>query len=518
VIVLVVDQMRADYLERFDAQFGAGLRWLLDNGVVFEEAHHDHAVTATAPGHATIATGTLPSRHGIVGNDYFDRARQLVVYSVADPDAPLLGLPDDAGRSPRNMLRGALGDWLKAASPDSRVFAVAIKDRAAITMGGQRPDGVYWYHYRTGRFVTSAYYRPNYPDWVEEFNRSGLAAQYNGINWDLVAPESLYVESRGEPLGAEIGVMGSSFPHHLGGSGQDPDGRYFEHLPWTPFGDELTLAFAARLIEREGLGRDQHPDLLFIGLSSADFIGHAYGPYSREVQDYYLRLDLLLSALMRIMETSSGGRLVLALTADHGVMALPEELARRGYDTGRIKPARLLARARSAVAWARERGVIAEEPKLRFSEGIAFSFEGSPTDPAGLAQLRRLVAEELRAGGELAAAWTYDEMRSGSGDGELYEMFRHSFRSDRAPDVFVAPKRNFLLIETDEGTTHGSPYDYDTHVPLIFAGMGIEAGWRDSRVRTVDIAPTIASILGIDAPDDLDGRPLDLTGRHGTSR
>ena len=312
--------------------------------------------------------------------------------------------------------------------------------------------------------------------------------------------------------------MASSFPHHLGGSGQDPDGTYFEHLPWTPFGDELTLGFAARLIEREGLGRDRHPDLLFIGLSSADFIGHAYGPYSREVQDYYLRLDLLLSAFMRIVETSSDGRLVLVLTGDHGVMPLPEELTGRGYEAGRVKPWSLLARARSAVAAAQERGLIAEEPKLRFSEGIAFSFEGPQPDPGGLAQLRRLVAAELRAGGELAAVWTYDAMSDGSGDGRLYEMFRHSFRSERAPDVFLAPKEHFPLIETDEGTTHGSPYDYDTHVPLVFAGMGIEAGRRHARVRTVDIAPTIASILGIDAPDDLDGRPLDLTRRRGTWR
>lgn len=517
VLVLVVDQMRADYLDRFGPQFVGGFRWLLDSGLVFSQAHHDHAVTSTAPGHATIATGTHPSRHGIVGNDFFDPALGRSVYSGADPDVEILGFPGALGRSPVKLLRGTLGDWLKAANPRSRVFSVAIKDRSAIMMGGRNPDGVYWYHYRTGRFVTSSYYRGSYPDWVETFNASGRAARYYGLSWTRLLPDSEYVSSRGDEFAAEKTDMGSSFPHQLSGSGEDPDGEYFGHLPWTPFGDELTLDFAAKLLVEEELGRDDDVDILFVGLSSADFIGHAYGPYSQEVQDYYLRLDRLLAALFRLAQGRTGGRYLVALSADHGVMPMPEELISRGIEAARVDPALLAESVRLAIAEAGDRDLLTEVPGFDLAPGLAFRFETTPPSAEARKALRRLVADHVESQGLLGAVLTYDELAADTSEDELYSKFRRCFHPDRAPDILIAPKRFQLLTGSSTGTSHGSPYEYDTHVPLAFAGAGIAPARVDGFVRTVDIAPTLAALMGIRPPADLDGRDLRPSGSLGST-
>lgn len=519
VVVLIVDQMRADYLARFRSQFDGGLAWLVENGVVFSDAHHDHAATSTSPGHATLATGFFPSRHGIVGNDYCNRQTGRPAYSFADSTSEILGYPDAAGRSPRNLLRDGLADWVRAESPASRIFAVAIKDRAAIPLGGRRPDGAYWYQSTTGNFVTSSYYRTDYPAWVAAFNASDRAERYYGGAWRKLLPDSAYRLSREDDFAAESDSMSRTFPHRFAVGVRGPDRQYYAQLPETPFGDELTLAFAAELLIEESLGRDEHPDLLFIGLSSADYIGHAYGPYSQEVQDYYLRLDQMLADFFaRLGQTVPPGETLIVLSADHGVMVMPEQLSRSGVEAGRTDPRPIRADVRRLLETAVELGDVDVVPRLREASGWCFDFGNASVSEARKAALRRRLADSMQARGDLEVVYTYDELESGSGHGALFEKFIHSFHPDRSGDLVYAPREHYLVTTIATRTSHGSPYEYDTHVPLVFAGAMLRPKRVDGIVRTVDLAPTLATLLGIPTPADLDGRDLGLAGDRSTAR
>lgn len=511
VVVLVVDQMRADYLDRFRSQFEGGLAWLLEKGTVFGDAHHDHATTSTAPGHATLATGVFPGRHGIVGNNFYDRRARRSVYSFADSASEILGYPQAAGRSPANLLRDGLADWIRAESPASRIFAVAIKDRAAIPLGGKRPDGVYWYRNSRGDFVTSSYYRADYPDWVTTFNASDRAERYYGGEWDRLLPDSAYRLSREDDFAAESDAMSRTFPHPFALSDGGAARKYYAQLPETPFGDELSLEFAIEIVASERLGRDEHPDILFVGLSSADYIGHAYGPYSQEVQDYYLRLDRMLADFFAGLERLiPSGRFLIVLTADHGVMVMPEQLTRHGVDAGRTDPRPIRAEVRRVLEEAVQLREIGAFPEWHEAGGLCFDLGAAPTAAADGSRLGRRLTESLARQAELGPVYTYDDLASGSGTGRLYAKFTRSFHPDRAADVVYAPREYHLLTSISTRTSHGSPYEYDTHVPLIFAGPRLSPSRIDRFVRTVDLAPTLAALIGIKAPADLDGRDLGL--------
>jgi predicted AlkP superfamily pyrophosphatase or phosphodiesterase len=509
VVVLVVDQMRADYVDRFRSQFSGGLGWLVENGVLFSNAHHDHAVTSTAPGHATIATGAFPSRHGIVGNDYYDRRARRVTYSFADSTSAILGYPDASGRSPANLLRDGLADWLKAQSPASKVFSVAIKDRSAIALAGKSPDGAYWFNFSAGDFVTASYYRSDYPDWVEDFNESDRSERFCNVEWTRLLPESSYVQSREDDFPAEKNLLGRTFPHLLTGTDGQPDSRYFDRLPETPFGDELTLEFAVEMMRNEGLGIGGTVDLLFVGLSSADYIGHAFGPYSQEVQDYYLRLDRMLAEFFAQVEEVAGtdGYLVV-LTSDHGVLPMPEELSRRGIDAARSPWRGLVGPLRQVIAASVDSGLIADPPRLRDIAGFVLDFGQSPPPPDREALLRQQLVARLREHKDMGAAYDYDYVAAGSGSGEIFDKFARSTHPDRGADILFAPRRWYRFTGESTGTTHGSPYEYDTHIPLIFAGGGLKTERRDGMVRSVDIAPTLASLMKVAAPKDVDGQDL----------
>jgi arylsulfatase A-like enzyme len=509
VVVLSVDQMRADYLDRFGPQFTGGFRWLLDEGAVFTDAHQDHAETSTAPGHATIATGVYPSRHGIVGNNFFVRAAGRATYSVADSTHTILGFPDDGGRSPANLLRPALGDWLKEQSPNSKVVSVAIKDRSAILMGGLHPDGAYWYHTGTGRYVTSSYYTESYPAWVDEFNAAGRPVRYYGREWTRLLPEDQYGASREDAFAAERDGIRTTFPHRLAGPEGTPDAGFFASLTATPFSDEVTLAFARDMVVHEALGQDDDPDILFLGLSAADILGHPYGPFSQEVQDYYLRMDLLLGDFFEFLNQQVGAdNYVVTLTADHGVLVMPEELSRRGIESARLSTRGLRGVIRDAMEEAIDHGIVERAPDALFGAGVLFDFGPDAHPATTLAHFRRHVAEKMLGHEAIAVALTFDEVAEGAGSGILFERYLRSFHPDRAGDIMFDGPENHLLTSSPTQTSHGSPYNYDSHVPMIFAGPNIPAVRHDGHVQTVDIAPTLAALLGIEAPGDLDGEVL----------
>lgn len=519
-IVLVVDQMRADYLMRYGDLYHGGLARFRREGAWFTQGHVQHALTYTAPGHASAATGTHPSHHGIVANEWFDRERGEPTISVEDSKVqPALTAADVSGkvpgRSPRNLERRALGDWLKAHEPAARVFSVALKDRAAVLMGGKLPDRAYWYSPEMAGYVSSSWYADGapLPAWVATFNASGAALLHFVEGWTRVRDSSAYLRSGPDRVEAEADGVRTEFPHTFDDGTPAARVAFAKGVLTTPFGDEMTLKFARALIDAERLGADDVPDLLMISCSSADYIGHAYGPFSHEIEDYYLRLDGYLGELLGYLDEHVGkDSYVVALTADHGALPLPEEARLRGHRSAeRVVTREYQAQARAAISGALTRlGLPAGTLKHLGEDGVwldARLAESAKVDPV---QLRAEVAMALRKLEFVADAFTADELAEGSDDGSrpFLGRYQRSFYAPRSPDVQLRFKQWHLVDAEAHGTSHGSPYAYDTHVPVLFFGAGVRAGMHEQPVGTVDVAPTLAELLGVRRPEDLDGHSL----------
>ncbi len=512
-VIIVVDQMRADHLSRFAGVYPFGFKRLLDEGAVFTNAHHDHAYTMTAVGHAAISTGVYPSRNGIVGNSWFDRKENKKVYCCEDTLAPLLGYPDEAlykGRSPLRMLEPPIGDWLKEVSPKSKVFGVSRKDRAAILSTGVKADGAYWYSHNDGYMITSEYYEKSYPKWVEEFNESRLVDTYFEDGWHKFADEEVYLMAREDTCRVEYDGKHTAFPHNFAEKSEEPDKNYYDRLQGTPFVDALILEFSKALVENEGLGEDKAPDILFVGCSAADALGHDFGPLSQESLDHFLRLDHYLGDFFTFLDERVGKEnYITVLSSDHGVLPMPEELARRGYDSKRIPGWRLQADLRKAIAGvARELGISGSLVKEWSGTGLVIDY--SRIDSAGVAheKVNGMLVDSLKQIALLEDVYTKDELSNGTAGGRPYrQLYAHSFHPERTGDLFLRLKE-FHLVHDSCGTSHGSPYHYDTHIPIVFCGPGVKKGTHAERVRTIDIAPTLAGFLGIDAPPDIDGTSL----------
>lgn len=512
VLVVAVDQLRPD---RLDPALPGGLGRLAREGRSFD-GWLEHGMTETCPGHATMLTGRHPAAVGIPSNEFFDEATGAEVYCVQDPSESARELGGEDGLSPASLRADTLGDWLKRAQPASRVFAVSGKDRGAIVLGGKHPDGAYWY--RPGappRFTTSRYYREALPAWVEAWN--GAQPPEDGFLATL--PEA-WEHPAGAPGAAPDDFPGEgerfsrTSPHPLRKGDAE---RVGEQLFASPFLDTVTLEFAARLVEAEDLGRGGAPDLLALSLSATDIVGHNYGPSSQEAADALHRLDADLGRLLAALEARTDGRLVVALTADHGVLPLPEWLEQNGQATcpvpgGRTSALRLGADVLVRLWWR-------HGPWLAWPRAwVHFAGSQGRVDRE-LASARGLAPETVAAEAKVAveswpgveSVWTAAEIASG--EGEIAELYRHSFVPDRSGDLLVQPRRGCLLSYYDTGTSHGSPWDYDRRVPLVFFGAGVAPGPAGERAATVDLAPTLAGLLDVPIPDGLDGRALPLGAR-----
>lgn len=505
VLLLVIDQGAEDQIERWRPLLGAGLERLLEQSAWFTDARQDHAVTETSPGHATLATGRQPRRHGIIGNEWIDPESGEEVYSVDDPQVD---------RSPRNLRGEALGDWLHDAVPGSQVFAVSGKDRAAILLGGQHPDGVLWFDSETGRFVSSAYYGwgEDGPPWLAAFYREHSPARRFGRLWEPL-PE---VAARAPALGAasvDFGALAASrsFPHALGGLELAPDSDYFAALYRSPFGDAYLAELAETLIAEEGLGRDRSPDLLAVSFSSLDAVGHLYGPDSLEYADTLARLDRTLGELLDEVDRRVGlDRTLVVLSADHGVDAAPEVAAARGGAARR-------AGADDALCF---QGV---EADLESELGPATWLRPGP-----FVDRRAVAAHHLELGAVEAAAakllarcpgvarvWTRSELEGASlPDAPFARLFFNAFDPERSPDLLVQLAPDLLDAGPPVVASHGSPYPYDTRVPWLVRGAGIAPRRIPATVSAADVAPTIAGLVGIPVPRDLDGVDRSAEIRH----
>jgi len=514
VIVLVVDQMRADYLERYADLYRGGLSRFRREGAWFTRGHLQHALSYTAPGHASVATGSDPARHGIIANNWFDRASGTEMYAAEDPQVrPVLtaaSVVTLAGRSPRQLEGPALGDWLKGQVPAARVFSVALKDRSAVLMGGQAPDRAYWYSAEVGGYVSSSWYAGGAPTpaWVAEFNASGVVMDRFAGGWTRVRDFSAYLRSGPDHVEAEADGQHTAFPHLFDDGTAASRAAFAKKLLTSPFGDELTLRFARALISAEQLGADDNPDLLMISCSSADYIGHAYGPFSHEVEDYYLRLDGWLGELLTDLDEHVGkDSYVLALTSDHGAMPLPEEARLRGHSSARRVPsAEYRAKARAAISAALTQLGAPPQTLLHLGEDGVWLAAVTGRPPA---EVHSAVAQALRGLDFVADTFTAAELAGPRDDTRPFHAnYRRSYFVGRSPDVQIRFKQWNLVDAQARGTSHGSPYEYDTHVPVLFFGAGVRAGVHEQPVGTTDVAPTLAELLGITVPGAIDGRSL----------
>ncbi len=522
-VVIVVDQMRADYLVKFRPYFGeGGFKRLLEGGADYQQCHYRHSITKTAAGHATILSGVHANVHGIIANDWADRTTYAWVNAVEDINSPLVGLPPragryanatfaaKAGRSPRNFLGTTVGDRLKARyGATAKVFGVADKDRSAILPAGPKADGAYWTE--EGIFVTSKYYRSELPEWVQDFNTRHGAVQRFGQTWDRLREKELYdrVQGPDDAAGEETSAgLPATLPKKLG-TGSSPDNAYYGAFDRTPWNNEMVAAMALRTQEVEQLGLDDVPDLLTIGFSQPDATGHAYGPDSHEVMDTYLRLDRTLAELFQELDVRVGaGRWVVALTADHGIPRLPERVqAEQGPDAaGRISGGQLDKHVIAAL----EVAFGALEPPLfwvlRDNSGYHLNPKALTEKGLSFEQVTAEVVAALRQHPQLAAVYTRSQLSAVGTLDEWGEMLRRSFHPARSPDVFFVEKPNFQIRTL--GTTHGTPHDYDTHVPLLWHGAGVPAGVHAERVGVDDLATTLAGLLDLQLPPEAKGRKL----------
>lgn len=516
VVVLVVDQMRADYLTRFADLYRGGLARLNREGALFTEAHVQHALTYTAPGHASVATATHPSRHGIVGNEWFERGARRKAYAAGDPGAPLVATgerpPSAEGRSPAQLQRPGLGDWLKGQVPRAKVFSVALKDRSSVMLGGQRPDRAYWFDAAAAGYVSSTWYGERLPAWVGEFNASGAAYRRFAEGWSRLREPAAYARSGDDRVAAEYDGERTELPHVFDDGTLAAREGFLKELPWTPFGDELNLGFAERLVREEQLGKDGEPDLLLVSCSSADYVGHRYGPTSHEIEDYYLRLDGYLGQFLAVLDAEVGaGNYVLALTADHGAIPLPEELVKTGQKSARrVLSADYEAGVRVKVGAAAAALGLPAEVLLEVGEdGVWLDAAAAEAKGVPAAKLRGAVAEQLRGLDFVAETFTAEVLTAeGSTDTAFLVRYRRSFVRERSPDVLMRFKEWTLADSDPRGTDHGSPYAYDTHVPVLFFGGRVLPGRSGRSVGTVDVAPTLAELLAISPPAGLDGQSL----------
>src|SRR5580692_10780832 len=491
VVVIVIDQFRGDYLERYRDQFGeGGFRLLLDHGANFTDCNYDYANTRTAPGHATLFTGAYSNGHGIAANEWWDPQKKRMVTSVEDDTTKLVGVTDDkAGASPHNLLADALGDELKLSTQGrSRVFSLSLKDRAAVLPGGFAADAAYWIEPKSGAWVTSTYYRGDLPKWAQDFNSGNRTAKYWDRDWK---------NTNGDVL--------RSTAHRKGKDGSEAG--FYEVIGSTPFANEYELEFAKQLVVYENLGAGQATDLLAISLSPNDILGHQVGPDSPEMAAMALALDRELADFFNFIGHQIGlANMWIALSADHGVSALPDAARKFRIPAANLGAGRLEAQINGALTAKFSPGHAASY--IKFDYPLAWLDQ----DIFAAAHIRErdaetAVGEAMKQAGLVRDFFTKSQLAEGEVSATaLGKKFLNSYSPEGGWYVMGVP--NLYTVGSATGTDHASPYAYDTHVPLAFYGLPFRPGTYRTHAEPIDLASTLASLLGINPPTHAVGRVL----------
>jgi predicted AlkP superfamily pyrophosphatase or phosphodiesterase len=528
VLQITVDALRGDLPSRYYDRLGEnGFRYLWEKGTVYSDAHHAHANTETIVGHVTLATGAHPAAHGMIGNVWFDRTENRTMYNIEDDRYKLLtagaGVDKDAeidstqkaaksdGRSPTAIMVTTTGDELAISTAGrAKVFAVSVKDRGAVSMAGHAGKA-FWFSKASGEFVSSNYYYDVYPAWVNAWNARKPAAAYSGKSWNLLHDKGTYLfgDADDMPWETDLAGYGRTFPHQFGEAG----GKYFTTLlTLSPAGDELTLNFAKELISNEQLGADEVPDYLGVSFSSTDYVGHLFGPSSLETEDNLLRLDRILADLFAFVDKQVGlENTLIVLSADHGGPEVPGYLNEFGIHAGYVTPA----------SWDKQPAFMALKRKFGIDKELISGYnhpyvylnhEVIRQHNLDQREVEQAVAEELLQFEGIAQAVASSALREGNlPDTPLNQAILNNFNSNRSGDIYVVFEPHWFINDFDGLTvaaTHGSPWRYDTFVPIVFAGMQVPAQHVQRRVHTVDVAPTLTAFLGIKPPSGSAGVPL----------
>lgn len=521
VMQITVDGLRGDLLNRYQSGFSKeGFNYLVGKGTVYTNAHYQHANTETIVGHATLATGTFPSLHGMVGNVWFDRKAGELSYNIEDADAPLLPSREESseseqvdpaqklartkGRSPAVLLAPTFGDVLSAYyGGRSKVFGVSGKDRSAVAMAGQ-VGKAFWFSTDNGDFITSKYYYNDYPAWAHLWNGQRKAEQYAGTEWKLSSETSAYLLAKQDdrPYEMDLKGYGRTFPHRFGEAGNK---LLFTQIVASPIGDQLLLDFSKELIINEKLGQDAVPDYFSISFSGVDAINHFFGPSSLENEEVIRRLDRTLADLLKFIDTTIGlNHTLIVFAADHGMADMPEYMTELGYDAGRLAPAEIVEVANKAG----QQFGIDEIVRFFYRPYIYLNDEKIIASKLNPLEVEQAIANALTDFDGINLAISTKSLSTQKGN-PLLKQVRNNQHVTRSGDIYIIQEPYWFLF--DEGpipSMHGSPWRYDTHVPIIFVGPGINAQTVHRRVHPVDVAPTLATFLGMTPPASSTGKPL----------
>ncbi len=488
VLLIAVDQFRYDYLTRFRGEYTGGFAQLLSRGANFTQAQLEHYPTVTAVGQSTMLSGALPSVSGIVGNDWYDRALGASVTSVSDPATTLVG-GDGVGASPRRLLVSTLGDEMKNAVSHQpadnvpKVLGLSLKDRSAILPAGHRADAAYWFDTKTGAFMTSTYYRAALPDWVTAFNARGQAASFAGRKWEFLDPAS---------------GPGRSMPPAA-------SAQLYSAVYGSPFGNELLRDFAISALESEQLGQRGVTDLLTVSFSSNDAVGHSQGPDSPEVRDMAVRTDRIIGELLARVDALVGlDHTLIAFTTDHGVAPVPEVQTARKLPGGRIKQEELFGPIIAALTAAYGNGqwILATAGTSPYLNHALITEK--KLDPV---EVRRVAAVAAAGVPHVARVYTREQLLGGAVTPDVIgRRIGRSYHLSRSGDLEIV--LDAFWLRSSNGTTHGTPYSYDAHIPLVLMGPGIKAGAYHTPAALNDLAPTLAALLSVETPSGSSGRVL----------
>jgi predicted AlkP superfamily pyrophosphatase or phosphodiesterase len=512
VVGIVVDQMCYDYLYRFQGKFTeGGFRKIMSNGTNCRNTNYNYVPTYTGPGHASIYSGTTPDNHGIVGNEWYDRDAKTSVNCVTDNQYKSIGTNSSEGnRSPKTLKTYTITDQLKLTYPAAKVISMSIKDRSAILPGGHLSDGSYWFDYSTGKMITSSFYKKALPNWVNEFNSKEFSTESLKKTWNTLYPIETYSESGPDNSPYEVLLASKKepiFPYNFAELNQNS--KDFALFIISPFANSYLTNFAMDAISNENLGKDAQTDFLCISYSTPDIAGHAFGPYSVEIEDIYLRLDLDLSALLKFLENKFGKNgFTLFLTADHAVVPVPQFLMDKKLPGGYIFMDDKMSQLRKSVKEKFEVDIVEAEE----NQNIYLNRKLIDSLHLSKKAIETFIANEIKTWNGVKEVFVTDDLKNKS-EKDWAGMVSRGYRHDRSGEIIFILEPGFLPKNTDKpsahkGTSHGSAFNYDTHVPLIWYGAGIKKQEIFRPIEIIDIAPTLVHMLNLQRTGAMTGNPI----------
>lgn len=496
VVTIVVDQMRYDYWERSPHLFSTnGFRLLLERGAFMTSAKYNYFPTVTGPGHASYLSGCGPAIHGIIGNDWYDKRTGKTVYCCADTNVTAVGTTNKSQVSPRNFIGATVADQMRLRY-GSKVIGISLKDRGAILPAGKKPLGAFWFDSKTASFITSSYYMTNLPAWVTEFNDRKIAQSYVGRTWDRLFDAKEYIfEDKAPGEGRLSKETNSVFIHTIASSTNNVDA-----VLQSPYGDELLAQFAIAAIEGEQLGQGETPDMLCLSFSSTDMVGHTFGPYSHEIQDLTFRLDRQFEKLFNFIEEKVGlANTMIVVTADHAVAPTPEFASSMGLDGHRWDSAKFMTNLQRHLETNYGAGKFFLVNKLSYN-GIFFNHELLREKRLDVSTVSEVIREFALGTSFFQTCFTREQLLNGSAPGWLGTTVMNGYNAERGPDLVLIGKPFGLDGTGKTGTTHGSPYAYDTRVPILFFGQAFKPGRYADEFYITDIAATLSAALRITEP------------------